>query len=201
MDIVERLTVRSEHIANRAGIGLGYRLAAEAAEEIERLRKELATAQKDKAMADGLLKIAIADCNTAMNDRAGAISVIADIRMKTGVGVKPMLDELADAIVDKIDEAHAKSTIETMSADAIHAIRKILDELGVPKAAFIDDHVMNGLVWARKQGLEEAAKVVDDFQVPKSQNDGDLKPRRYPSQASTMLAAAIRKLMEPRADD
>lgn len=97
--------------------------------------------------------------------------------------------------------ANGDAQIESASAAAIHAIRKILDELGVPKAAFIDDHVMNGLAWARKQGLEEAAKVVDDFQVPKSQNDGDLKPRRYPSQASIILAAAIRKCKEPSADD
>lgn len=196
MDIVERLTVRSEHIANRAGIGLGYRLAAEAAEEIERLRKELATAQKDKAMADGLLKIAIADCNTAMNDRAGAIRAIADIRMKTGVGVKPMLDELADAIVDKIDEARAKSTIETMSADAIHAIRKILDELGVPKAAFIDDHVMNGLVWARKQGLEEAARYHDDLASQHEACEYESSYHEMTGRLHRQCAADIRKLME-----
>lgn len=33
------------------------------------------------------------------------LSVIADIRLKTGVGAKPMLSELADAIVEKINKA------------------------------------------------------------------------------------------------
>lgn len=34
------------------------------------------------------------------------ISIIADIRMKSGVGAKPMLGELADAIADRVEESH-----------------------------------------------------------------------------------------------
>lgn len=78
--------------------GIHCRLLMDAADEIECLRKEL---------------------DMALNDRAGAIGAIADIRMKTGVGVKPMLDELADAIVAKIDEARFEPAAEAYAISAL----------------------------------------------------------------------------------
>ena len=58
---------------------------------------------------------------------------------------------------DQMDEPKSPS----LSDEAITAIRDMLDGFGVPRAAFIDDHVMNGLAWARMKGLEEAAGLVD----------------------------------------
>ncbi|WP_422383231.1 hypothetical protein [Roseibium album] len=55
-----------------------------------------------------------------------------------------------------------EKNLPSLSDEAITAIRDLLDELGVPRASFIDDHVMNGLTWARMQGLEVAARAVDE---------------------------------------
>lgn len=54
------------------------------------------------------------------------------------------------------DEALDKLQDASMAGAAVHAVREMLNEIGVPQAAFIDDHVRNGLVWARRKALEEA---------------------------------------------
>jgi len=49
---------------------------------------------------------------------------------------------------------------------------------------------------ARDKALEDAAMIVDGFQVPKYPVELGLRPRRYPSQTSIMIAAAIRSLKD-----
>lgn len=46
------------------------------------------------------------------NEETYILSTLADIRHKTGVGDKPMLDELADAIVQKIKDARREALEE-----------------------------------------------------------------------------------------
>lgn len=53
-------------------------------------------------------RIAKLEATIANSDYAHLISIIADIRMKSGVGAKPMLDELADAIAERITASRAE---------------------------------------------------------------------------------------------
>lgn len=53
-------------------------------------------------------RIAKLEATIANSDYAHLISIIADIRMKSGVGANPMLSELADAIADRISASRAE---------------------------------------------------------------------------------------------
>lgn len=81
-----------------------------AADEIERLQAENA-ALRQQLEGNGTTLYA----------------VIADIRQKSGVGVKPMLSELADAIADRIAEARNKAlddaaaSVEAVAHEGLHA--------------------------------------------------------------------------------
>jgi hypothetical protein len=57
----------------------------------------------------------------AVDPRTSLLTVIADIREKTGVGGKPMLDELADAIAEKL------TSKESALAKAVTIIKLGLD--------------------------------------------------------------------------
>lgn len=54
----------------------------------------------------------------AVDPRTSLLTVIADIREKTGVGGKPMLDELADAIAEKL------TSKERALAEAVEVMRR-----------------------------------------------------------------------------
>lgn len=79
-----------------------------------------------------------------------------------------ILDEAADTITRLTAElsalrakAEKLDKMDGMDGAACHLIRQKLDEFGAPRAAFIDDHVANGIVHAKRLALEEAAKVAE----------------------------------------
>lgn len=87
-------------------------------------------AAKRKVIATEYAAAYVADCTTGLvpdeaairaNNTANLISIIADIREKTGLGGKPMLNELADAIVAEMDRRVADER-EKCASEAFTAI-------------------------------------------------------------------------------
>lgn len=97
-------------------------------------RRHLACEKARAILATGLVpdEAAVRTDNTA-----NLISIIADIREKTGLGGKPMLIELADAIVAEMDRrvaderekcAEARAEIDRLNAQVEEALRSCLAE-------------------------------------------------------------------------
>lgn len=96
-----------------------------AADEIERLQAEnakltVACAALEVEAAGLREQLAGSDENTLLRH-------LAEIRQKSGVGMKPMLSELADAIADRIAEARNKAlddaaaSVEAVAHEGLHA--------------------------------------------------------------------------------
>lgn len=95
-------------------------------EHIGFLRSWAADIRKSSGMsvdADRLDAIALAISETEDNT---LLSYLADIRQKSGVGIKPMLSELADAIATALSEARATGRREGMEEAA-----KIADDMPI----------------------------------------------------------------------
>ncbi len=88
-DIVERLRHAHVHSAQRI---MGSNIFEEAADEITRLRRELSETEDNTLLVH-----------------------LAYIRQKSGVGMKPMISELADAIAEKIADAR-RNALEEVEA-------------------------------------------------------------------------------------
>lgn len=56
-----------------------------------------------------------------VSDTDYLLNVIADIREKTGLGHKPMLSELADAIASKIDTTYNQGVNDALCAYNTHS--------------------------------------------------------------------------------
>lgn len=57
-------------------------------------------------------------------DKANLISIIADIREKSGVGAKPMLGDLADAIALALSQAYERGQVDMRERAAGHIDRQ-----------------------------------------------------------------------------
>lgn len=66
-------------------------------------------------------------------------------------------------VKDKLAEYETK---DGMGGAVVDMIRKILNTHNVPKAAFIDDHVMNAII-ERNQARDDLAKMVENNLFPK----------------------------------
>lgn len=79
-----------------------------------------------------------------------------------------MLDEAAyqiERLTRELADLQAKAAKwdkkDGIDGAACSMIREKLDEFGAPRAAFIDDHVANGILHARRQAFIEAAEMFE----------------------------------------
>jgi hypothetical protein len=135
-------------------------------------------------IVDRLPSIVTCGCDSDESARLGreAADTITNLRTEHATA----MSEIAVLLVEN-ERLREKSSSEMLSAAAVQAIREMLAGFGVPKAAFIDDHVMNGLAWARMQGLEEAAVIIEQI-------DGAIPNRQE-------LAASVRSLANTGKED
>lgn len=100
--------------------------------------------------------------------------------------------QLSEARAERDTAEFAARNGESLSSDAIHAIRELLKANDVPTAAFIDDHVGNAIV-QRNQAVaraEAAELALSKRDAPQAQAVKALEWRHYPDAFPPMWCAS-----------
>ena len=135
----------------------------EAATALDALHKELAQTQAHLAIRNGDLAEAVRERDSiqervkeleAADRYANLISIIADIREKSGLGGYPMLSELADAIGSKLADAESRATSAEQERD--EALER-LKPFAYAAESLDESHLDRMDLWESPSGLEITA--------------------------------------------
>lgn len=158
----------TDDIAYNAGLEIRYAIAASGTDPIQHIPE-----------VDAIIERRLAEA------RRQAFAEAAD-------EIERLTRELSDlqARAAKWDEK------DGIDGAACSMIRETLDEFGAPRAAFIDDHVANGLLHARRQAFTEAAALIEGNIIKDTNAGKALAPRQKGNREGLHYAHALRAKAE-----